>query len=528
MSAAPKTLPHSHAPAPQLWQTRPRLPLRKTSNSLKVHFFAVSLCALSWAVLPPITSLIFNGCIVTVTYLWLGVTETRRGPLWLTPLSLFFFFYGVEMGPATLYVAYGFQSNPWLPFATTLIPAKDVAAGYVISLLGMLAMHVGLETLRPRPTWNTQPKCLSRFPFLRFGILLLLAVISIYQPQFVLPFGMFAIIFQYGGLAALLPLAFSTSRQLGISRAAHGALIVLGTCGLLAAGVASQNSSKMEVVLALLPLGALLAQNRNFRKWLPFAAAPAFYVYLVLLAPAINASRAIPTVRGLTTWDKVVQSAQVNSILAYRETPWVLLSEQYENFMMRMFEPPSVTGFMVGDVARSGLQMGNTMRELGYAFIPRIIWPEKPIVSRGTWFTTYLGMAPRPEEATTSTGMTAFGEWYWNFGIFGEITGMFLIGFLLSGLWRLVGSYPIFEPFRMLLYSAILVNAVMLPEASSVLVTMAALYILFGGSVFLRRIVDTRAIRQRVNYFSTWAPIGAQIRQRTSSDQRNIAQGINP
>jgi hypothetical protein len=298
----------------------------------------------------------------------------------------------------------------------------------------------------------------------------------------------------------LLPLAFASSRQLRISPLTHAGLFALGTCGLVASAAASQNSSKMEVLLALLPLGALIVHTRRFRKWLPLAAAFGLFVYLALVAPAINNSRAIATVRGLTTWGKVVRSAETNSILAHGESTWDLLSEQYGNLMMRMFEAPSATGFIVGEVARSGLQLGETMRNLEYAFIPRIIWPQKPIVSRGAWFTTYIGMAPRPQEATSSTGMTAFGEWYWNFGILGEIAGMFLIGILLGGLWHLVGSYPIFEPVKMLLYAALLVDAVMLPEASSVLVTMVGLYLQFGAYVFFRRIVDLRATRLTISH----------------------------
>jgi hypothetical protein len=498
MSVAPAVLhPVGGGPRPQLRRLPPR-PLVSIRARLKLHALVISVCALLWALLSPASSLIFSGCIVGIAYAWLGVAEARPGPLWLTPLSVFFFFYGVEMGPATIYMGYCLRANPWLPFSTTMIPAKDLAVGYLISLVGMLAMHAGLEILRPREAHNPFPRDAPSFPFLSFGILLFCGVISIYLPHAVIPFGMFGTILQCGGMAALLPLAFATSRQLHISPLTHGMLFATGTSALLVAAAASQNSSKMEILLALLPVGALLVQTRKFRGWLPFAAAIGFFFYLVLVAPAINNSRDIPTVRGLTTWGKVVQSAETNSILSPGISTGDLLFEQYGNLMMRMFEPPSATAFIVGEVARSGLQLGETLRNLEFAFIPRIIWPQKPIVSRGAWFTTYIGMAARPQEATSSTGMTAFGEWYWNFGILGELVGMFLIGALLGGLWRLVGSYPIFQPFRMLLYSAILLASVMLPEASSVLVTMAAFYILFGGSVFLRKIVDTRTIRLRV------------------------------
>jgi hypothetical protein len=501
MSLAPAVyLPRGVVSPPRLAHAAPRQHDSKGPGCLKLHLSAVIACALSWALLSPSTSLIFNGCVVGCTYLWLAIAEARRGPLRFTPLSLFFFFYGVEMGPATIYVGLGLRLNPWLPFAAISIPAKDIAAGYLVSLVGMLAMHAGVESLRPRHSSEISPPHLFRFPFLSFGILLFLAVTSIFRPLYFIPFGMVAIVFQYGGMAALLPLAVATPRDLGISPRTRTLLFSAGTCGLVAAAAASQLSSKMEVLLALLPLAALLVHTRESRKWLPFAALLGFFLYLALVAPAINDSRAIPTVRGMTTWDKVVQSAETNSILAPGHASWDLLSEQYGNLMMRMFEPPSATGFIVGEVARSGLQLGETLRTLEYAFIPRIIWPQKPNVSRGAWFTTYIGMAPRPQEATSSTGMTAFGEWYWNFGIVGEVAGMFLIGILLGGLWRLVGSFPIFEPMRMLLYSALLVDSVMLPEASSVLVTMVALYLLFGGWVFFRRIVDLRAIRLRVGY----------------------------
>jgi hypothetical protein len=495
MSAVPALVQRSRViPYPKLSRDSSPHRLATRLACLKLHLSALVVCALSCFFLSPSLSLIFNGCIVGAAYLWLGVTEARRGPLWLTPLSVFFFFYGVEMGPASVYMGYGLHASPWLPFTQWMLPAKDVAAGYLIALLGMLAMHAGLEALRPHQKFATAPPCQSRFPFLSLGVLWLSAVVSIYRPRAVIPLGMFGVVLQYGGLAALLPLAFISSRQLRVFRLTHVTLFVIGTCGLLAAAAASQYSSKMEVILALLPLGALLIRTKGFRKWLPFALTVGFFLYLALVAPAINNSRAIPTVQGLTTWDKVVESAEAHSILASGESTWDLLSEQYGNLMLRMFEPPSATAFMVGEVAHSGLQLGETMRTLEYAFIPRIVWPGKPIVSRGAWFTTYIGMAPRPQEATSSTGMTAFGEWYWNFGIPGELGGMLLTGLLLGGLWRLVGNYPVFEPLKMLLYCAILVDSVMLPEASSVVVTMVALYLLFGGLVIFRKMAADYAV----------------------------------
>jgi hypothetical protein len=162
------------------------------------------------------------------------------------------------------------------------------------------------------------------------------------------------------------------------------------------------------------------------------------------------------------------------------------LENQFNELMGRLFEIPQVTGFMVGEVRRSGLQLGSTMKDLYYAFIPRIIWPEKPPVSRGAWFTTYLGMANSEAETTTSTGMTIVGEWYWNFGVTGVAVGMFLTGALLSGLWRLAGSYPIHQPASMVLYVAIILNVLNLPDATSPIVAAVSLYLFFGALAYLR------------------------------------------
>lgn len=501
----------STAPLRQSWRVVPHFRLvdgksharlRDGVACLKVHACVALATGICWIFLSASSALISSGCIVGATYLWLGITEVRRGPLWLTPLVAFFFFYAIEMGPAAIYVGYQLRAEPWLPFTNWMLPASDVATGYLVTILGMLAMHCGVEKLRPREE-SKGPSGFKaeRFPYLSFAVLWCVGMVATLRPQAMIPAGMFGVVAHYGAVAALLPLAFATAPRLGISGLSHKVMFTIGTCGLV--GVAAVGTdSKSEVLLALMPLGALLVHHKTYRKWVPLAVGCGLFCYLALLAPAINDSRNIPTVEGMTSWDKVVQAAETHSILTPGESTVDLLGEQSGNLMTRMFEAPVATGFMVGEVRRTGLQLGETMRTLEYAFIPRIVWPKKPNVSRGAWFTTYLGLAPRPQEATSSTGMTAFGEWYWNFGIFGELAGMFLVGILLGGLWRLVGSYPIFEPLKMLLYAAILVDSVMLPEASSVLVTMVALYALFGGAVFLRGIVDLRTIRLRVSHQS--------------------------
>lgn len=69
----------------------------------------------------------------------------------------------------------------------------------------------------------------------------------------------------------------------------------------------------------------------------------------------------------------------------------------------------------------------------GY-MLPRALWPDKPILSRGTWFSVhYMDM---PEETGSSTAMTLFGESYLFGGWLGTVVGLFGFGLLLAFLFR--------------------------------------------------------------------------------------------
>jgi hypothetical protein len=237
-------------------------------------------------------------------------------------------------------------------------------------------------------------------------------------------------------------------------------------------------------MLGFLPAIVFVSRRPRYYKWIPAVGVLLLVLYLGIVAPAVNNSR---IVKQGDSYNKIMAGLQSSSPF-YTGDPFMLsLEDQFDGLMGRVFEMPPVTGFMVGEVRRSGLQLGSTMRDLYYAFIPRIVWPEKPPVSRGAWFTTYLGMAPREAEATSATGMTIVGEWYWNFGVAGVVVGMFLTGALLSGLWRLAGSYPIHQPANMVLYVAIIINVLNLPDATSPIVSNIALYLLFGSLIYLRK-----------------------------------------
>jgi hypothetical protein len=73
---------------------------------------------------------------------------------------------------------------------------------------------------------------------------------------------------------------------------------------------------------------------------------------------------------------------------------------------------------------------GETLVEALLAFIPRILWPEKPVAAgSGTWVSRYTGIT---FDETTSIGMGQVLEFYINFGTAGVVIGFLLLGTVIA------------------------------------------------------------------------------------------------
>ena len=76
---------------------------------------------------------------------------------------------------------------------------------------------------------------------------------------------------------------------------------------------------------------------------------------------------------------------------------------------------------------RVPFQGGWTLSHLFLAYIPRAIWPGKPQLAIGIWITEHFGSGPG---VPSHTGPSWIGELYRNFGYWGIIVGMLVIGVL--------------------------------------------------------------------------------------------------
>ena len=119
-----------------------------------------------------------------------------------------------------------------------------------------------------------------------------------------------------------------------------------------------------------------------------------------------------------------------------------------------------------------GFYNGETLEYVTYAFIPRIIWPEKPLITPGQWFAEKIGHGWRISETrfSNSINMTLTGEFYLNFGWIGAIVGVVFMTLLYAVLWETTGFYdlknnPIGQAFGI----AILFQATISSSAAGIL-----------------------------------------------------------
>ncbi len=87
---------------------------------------------------------------------------------------------------------------------------------------------------------------------------------------------------------------------------------------------------------------------------------------------------------------------------------------------------------------------GETMLLWIYAPIPRSIWPGKPIIGVGAE-PAMKEIFHIPSNVYSGIPPGIIAEYYWNFGIFGVIIGMFLLGLLLKWLYKSLLPYMVLK-----------------------------------------------------------------------------------
>jgi hypothetical protein len=146
----------------------------------------------------------------------------------------------------------------------------------------------------------------------------------------------------------------------------------------------------------------------------------------------------------------------------------------YNKFFGRQAEVASATGLVVtltpDIVPYEGLER---FLALPASVIPRVLWPDKPTLSRGVWFSsTFRGLA---DDTTSYSAMTIFSEGYLFYGWTGTVVAMSIAGFLLALVRRRLDN-----PRLVLVYLALVPTIIQIePELSSYVTTLVQRSLVF-------------------------------------------------
>jgi hypothetical protein len=366
----------------------------------------------------PVTVLFVGGVASFLVYGYLTWVEVLSSPDALTPLSYHFLWSLAASGVAAVYFSLVVRHPGFTSFDTiSYVTASDLALGYLICLVRSSVLHAMLRKMVPEPH---QTAMVQRIVHPIYGLILFIVgvYVIVAPPGLMILAGLPAFLFRYAPVSILLAIAFGSRKRRWFSLK-----LVTGTTILVTTNMLAFFPYKGGVLESLFPLVIAIWKYNRKLALAAICLVPLFYLGVV--APYVAASR---TNLDLNPLERLSQPSPRGE------------SGQFGKLMSRIFEPIEV-GFIVSQTRFGGFLNGETMKNIEYSLVPRVLWPDKPNMNTGKWFTVYLGFSPREEDATTSTAMTATGELYWNFALPGVVFGT-LIQYLMYGyLWVLAERF---------------------------------------------------------------------------------------
>lgn len=154
---------------------------------------------------------------------------------------------------------------------------------------------------------------------------------------------------------------------------------------------------------------------------------------VMLVFPILTAKRVIMTeglglnrVEALAHMDEIIARAIAERDLARNSNKY---GQKAGTFLERLTDKQAVETFVEHIGKDHPYKFGSTLEQMLYVFVPRIIWSEKPGENSAQLFNREFNISA---DRDTFISPTHIGELYWNFGVFGVVIGMALIGLLLG------------------------------------------------------------------------------------------------
>ncbi len=348
----------------------------------------------------------------------------------LSMFSLFYLAYYVT--PALTYYipAHGPIDAPGMEL--TMLTPNDIAVGQSVALLGLLSMFLGhyvfgvspLSRLIPRANRDWSPATVlgvAYFMILLGWVIQILLVVGLMPAA--LGSGVVTTIGSgliYGNV--LLTYAVLRHRS-------HLAFLTLCFTVPITSALGFFTGSKLAVVIAptIMALTVILYRRRIRARWVVLA-----IVSLALIFPASYFVRdAILEGNTLSVKDALRDPGRTLSRVSRfvsSNRPLDYFSGGLEATGARL-DGLGLTSVIIRETpSRVPYQRGRTLALFFVAFVPRILWPEKPEITIGQWITDHYGSGPGVKSATAPSTL---GDYYLNFGLAGAVGGLMLLGVIL-------------------------------------------------------------------------------------------------
>jgi hypothetical protein len=175
----------------------------------------------------------------------------------------------------------------------------------------------------------------------------------------------------------------------------------------------------------LVIITCVLVDGRLPKSWLV-----AFVMFVVLVFPIFQAYRvAIHGDRGLSRTAVLANFGTVLELTLAQSDKVNTGSHRAQTFLERSTVKGSTQVIVEKTGVEADFQRGNTLTPILAAFIPRILWTDKPDIPTGQIMNKVFHVAEGDDVYISPSHL---GELYWNFGWFGVVIGMALIGAIIG------------------------------------------------------------------------------------------------
>ena len=455
-------------------------PARRTGRRFvaghRLAFMSLQLVHLAWFASTldagfDSTALMGSAAASAVLYTGFLLAEYRWNGYRVTPV-LFYVTAGVfRLGAGVAYVAIAAEADRWELIAVGVYDVSGfLMQGHWLALLGdwcFLAGYVGLTSLYSRE--SHVPASVS--PVLwrqiwRAGLVTAITAFALRLAERYMGFGGFDSLTGYVqsyGVAAGVYLMLLASRRSGDGRlapqagAAYALLAMDLTDGFFSYMKAPLLVAVLPLVLTGLDLTGLgSGAERRTRLVRPVAVSLVVAYFFLFVVSVYSPSRraafreygfpdemtdpyAVPVAPHLA--DAVLGAlpgtAEFREAHRFPDGAWGLIGRM----SMTQF-----SGWAYQRVESAGLRRDSFLEQLVTNVTPRIIWPDKPVLSPGHDFAVTIGQARAADSANSAVALTMQGSYYWWAGYTGLILGCAVTGVGFAAAWLVFRNQLMLNP----------------------------------------------------------------------------------